>query len=1042
MQNALFHPRSSILGKLAVSYALIFIAVFVLAVISFQGVSKLDQQARQVVHLAQPQVRLALEISSLANQGASALGYYILSADPEEKARYLQRIASLEAKLHSLKSTTHSATQLQKIDRIEQILIDIKNENTGVFRLTEEPINNFPALRMMLEQLEPIEKDLRQEITDLTVEMSEESDIYEELMTFRLNWALMIGQSYAYLATRTPDTQEQIMLYQKGIQQQSQILTQKLAEDEDALEAFEDILEQQALYFDTQKNMLIVQNQDDWQQDSYLVRTRISPLITQLNHQIQQLVTVFSQEIDHVNAQMTSTSQFIQLSVLTLATSALVIILVSLFLSIRGIVKPMVRLTNMMNQVANSGEFHHRVETKGQDEVAAAGHSFNHLLNSLHTAIGGTATVLQGFTQGNFTHRIEGTFPGELGALSQHVNTTASIMASAVGSISEVMASVRQGQFSTRLEADLQGDLGILKHNINQSLEHLEVAIEDINAVMSTAADGQLSHRVNAQVFGQLGDLKQGVNNSLSQIDAAVQAINGVLQAFSQGDFSQRITLPMKGDLGALKTNVNSSVSQLNTAVNEISQAMTYVSAGDFSHQIEADLPGQFGTLKTAINGTANTLQNTLEAVNHVMHNFAEGCFTGSIALPLKGEMAILKNNINRTSHLLHSAFSDINAVMEGLECGHFNTRIEADFEGELLVLKNRINQTSEGIETAISSINQVMHAVVQGDLDQQVNIALKGELNTLKDNVNNSLSVLQHTFGVIAQKVGEIAEGDLGTNIDTHFVGTFREVTDNLNLMSSVLSDVTHRVQHASSQIETSANQISTRNTTLSERTEQQSKNLLETSESMRELAHAVKNNASHTQQAKDITESTSDIAHRCGDLLKSAIHAMAEINTSSAEIAQIIGVVDEIAFQTSLLALNASVEAARAGEQGKGFAVVAEEVRNLAQRSAKAAKTIKQLASDSVQKVEVGSELVDRSGETLTHIVQHVDQVKKIVSDIANTSTLQANKIDDVTRAIERLEEITQENAELAVKTASESHSALSQVDDMQQAVGFFRA
>ena len=207
-----------------------------------------------------------------------------------------------------------------------------------------------------------------------------------------------------------------------------------------------------------------------------------------------------------------------------------------------------------------------------------------------------------------------------------------------------------------------------------------------------------------------------------------------------------------------------------------------------------------------------------------------------------------------------------------------------------------------------------------------------------------------------------------------------------------------------------------------------------------MEELTSTVRNNADNARQADQVAGNASQLATRGGEVVSRAVGAMREINESSAKIAEIIGVIDEIAFQTNLLALNASVEAARAGEQGRGFAVVATEVRNLASRSAEAAKEIKELIQDSVSKVQVGSELVDESGNTLEEIVVAVKKVGDIIAEIAAASAEQSAGIEQVNRAVTSMDEVTQQNAALAEQTSAASAQLNEKARELERLVGFF--
>ena len=284
--------------------------------------------------------------------------------------------------------------------------------------------------------------------------------------------------------------------------------------------------------------------------------------------------------------------------------------------------------------------------------------------------------------------------------------------------------------------------------------------------------------------------------------------------------------------------------------------------------------------------------------------------------------------------------------------------------------------------------------------------------------------------------------EGDLTARITAgDKQGDLRKMAESINGLLASMADVVSKVKTAAVEVNRGADEISSGNANLSQRTEQQSSSLEETASSMEEMTSTVKQNADNAGQANQLATAARDQAEKGGTIVGKAVKAMAGINDSSKKIADIIGVIDEIAFQTNLLALNAAVEAARAGEQGRGFAVVASEVRSLAGRSATAAKEIKDLIQDSVKKVEDGSALVTQSGQTLDQIVSSVKKVSDIVAEIAAASREQSSGIEQVNRAVMQMDEMTQQNAALVEEATAASQSMADQARDLNQMMSRFR-
>jgi methyl-accepting chemotaxis protein-1 (serine sensor receptor) len=299
----------------------------------------------------------------------------------------------------------------------------------------------------------------------------------------------------------------------------------------------------------------------------------------------------------------------------------------------------------------------------------------------------------------------------------------------------------------------------------------------------------------------------------------------------------------------------------------------------------------------------------------------------------------------------------------------------------------------------------------------------------------------IRHSVHTAVEVADRIASGELGHEIGIDSNNELSELLHRLADMDRRIAEIVSEILDASMSVRNAASEISQGNEDLAQRTQQQASSLEETASTMEQMTASVKQNADNASQANQLAKGARGKAEAGGDVVRRTIEAMQGISDSSERISAIIGTIDEIAFQTNLLALNAAVEAARAGEQGRGFSVVAAEVRSLAQRSAAAAKEIKGLITDSVHRVETGSELVDESGKTLEDIVASVKQVAEIVAEISAASYEQSAGIEEVNRAVSQMDEVTQRNAALVEEAAAASRALEEQALQMTEKISYFR-
>ncbi|GAA59721.1 methyl-accepting chemotaxis protein [Pseudoalteromonas sp. BSi20652] len=431
----------------------------------------------------------------------------------------------------------------------------------------------------------------------------------------------------------------------------------------------------------------------------------------------------------------------------------------------------------------------------------------------------------------------------------------------------------------------------------------------------------------------------------------------------------------------------------------------------------------------------------------------------------VKNMMSIAENDLRRDL----PNFDSTNLINQNIDIFHKNpahqqnllAKLTSTYSAEIkvggrtfgLVANPIMTPEHERIGTVVEWEDRTAQVVIEKEIAELITAAGEGKLDTrvieeekegfflrLAQGLNSLVKIVDDAVSDTGNMLDALASGDLSKRIEKDYKGSFDKLKRDANTTADKLTEVINRINSSATLVASGAEEISQGNADLSQRTEEQASSLEETASSMEEMTSTVRQNADNAKVASDLAEETCDKAIQGGEVVNRAVTSMSAINESSKKIADIIGVIDEIAFQTNLLALNAAVEAARAGEQGRGFAVVAGEVRNLAQRSAGAAKEIKELIRDSVDKVADGSRLVNESGDTLKEIVISVQRVTQMISDITEASEEQSSGIEQVNTAISQMDEMTQQNAALVEQASAAGESMAEQANEMRRLLNFF--
>jgi methyl-accepting chemotaxis protein len=468
------------------------------------------------------------------------------------------------------------------------------------------------------------------------------------------------------------------------------------------------------------------------------------------------------------------------------------------------------------------------------------------------------------------------------------------------------------------------------------------------------------------------------------------------------------------------------------------------IAAGDLSGQIDITRQDEIAKLLIAMQTMQHNLVKIVAEIKGIVAAANHGDFSSKMSLEGKtGYTRDLSELLNQLSDTVDGAFKDTIRVADALARGDLSQKVTKDYAGAYNQVKVSVNTTSDSLTRIVTEIQQIVEAAaVRGDFSVKMDLNGKqGYTKTLSDLLNQLSGVTDEAMHDIIRVARALADADLTQTIDKPYSGLFGQTKDGVNTTVKNLQKLVNEVKVSVDSIGTASKEIASGNADLSQRTEEQASSLEETAASMEELTSTVKQNADNARQANQLAHNASAVALKGGAVVHEVVGTMSSINESSRKIVDIISVIDGIAFQTNILALNAAVEAARAGEQGRGFAVVAAEVRNLAQRSAAAAKEIKTLIGDSTEKVEVGTKLVDDAGKTMEEIVNAVKRVTDIMSEISAASAEQSTGIEQVNQAITQMDEVTQQNAALVEQAAAAAESLEEEALNLTKSVSVFK-
>ncbi len=601
--------------------------------------------------------------------------------------------------------------------------------------------------------------------------------------------------------------------------------------------------------------------------------------------------------------------------------------------------------------------------------------------------------------------------------------------------------SIARGDLDTRIDINNKDPDSLMAamHHMQQTLK--SVIGEQIRVADANQQGDIDAHIDTTQFSGSYQTMANNINMMANNQAQVMRKVVVCIDQFSRGNFDAPLET-FSGKRAFINVGIERLRNNVKTFIAEMQLMSEQHDIGNIDQKINtSQFEGAYLQMAEGVNQMVFEHLRANQQAIQVVQAFGQGDLDQPLAR-FAGQKAFVNEAIEQVRDNLKRLIVSMNEMSQRHDAGDIEARMQTDtFAGAYQQMAAGVNAMVQGH----IDLNRKAIAVVQAFGEGQFNQPLeafpgkKAFINQAIETVRTNLRALSQDATMLADAA---RQGEVTFRVDAQrHKGEFRTIIQGVNQTLDMIVEPIKAVKEASETIRTAINEIAAGNQNLSERTEQQANTLAQTSSNMADLAHTVAQNADNAKQANALAIRASDVAIRGGEVVNDVVVTMSAINQSAKKIEDIIAVIDGIAFQTNILALNAAVEAARAGEQGRGFAVVAGEVGNLAQRSSHAAREIKELIADSVQKTAEGSRLVENAGATMHEVVDSVKHVADIISEISSASSEQTKGIHGVNQAVNLMDEATQQNAALVEQAAAAAQSLVNQADQLSEVISQFK-
>jgi methyl-accepting chemotaxis protein len=657
---------------------------------------------------------------------------------------------------------------------------------------------------------------------------------------------------------------------------------------------------------------------------------------------------------------------------------------------------------------------------------------FNILKNNLNTCIDAVNKLIadavmlsEAAVEGKLSTRADATMhQGDFRKIVEGVNQTLDAVIGPLNVAANYVDNISKGNIPAKITDNYNGDFNTIKNNLNNCIEAISNMVAEAANLEKAAIEGRLATRADASQYqGDYRKIVMGVNNTLDAVIGPLNVAADYVDKISKGAIPAKITDTYNGDFNILKNNLNTCIDAVNALIDDAN--LLAVAAVEGRLATRADASKHQGDYRKIVKGVNDTLEAVIGPLN-VAANYVERISKGDtppkITDAYNGDFNNIKNNLN----LAIDAINEQAGTAQSIALGDLTVAVNVRSENDLVAKSLKL--VLENIKAVMSDTDKLIKSAADGQLDIRADAERhQGDYCRLVDGINKILDGIVLPINEVVDVLKAVEQGDLTRSVNGHYKGQIADFKDTVNNTINKLSQTISEVVTATSQLSNASEQISATSQSLSQASSEQAASVEETSASIEQMAASINQNTENAKVTDGMAAKAAKEAGEGGVAVKQTVSAMKEI-------ANKIGIIDDIAYQTNMLALNAAIEAARAGDHGKGFAVVAAEVRKLAERSQVAAQEIGELAETSVKTAETAGKLLDE-------IVPSIAKTSDLVQEITAASQEQSSGVSQINTAMNQMNQITQQNASASEELAATAEEMTGQTEQMQNLMSFFK-